>query len=130
MIHLHKEMDIWNKETLRMFPLRFCETHWIEDLPVTNQVLFLWGSVRKTVKFWESLAKSWLKINNTMVNPLVPTRLHFLFSLPVFLKKIFSRLTIQWFLYWRLSILYKSLSLMMTKIYVKILMLAEPLKHI
>ena len=41
-----------------MFSLKFCETRSIDDLPVANQALIVWESVRKTVKFGESSAKS------------------------------------------------------------------------
>ena len=41
-----------------MFSLKFCETCSIDDLPVANQALIVWESVRKTVKFGESSAKS------------------------------------------------------------------------
>ena len=65
--------------------------------------LIVWDSVRKTVTFWESLArgqhpqnKSYHVIPNHYKDPLVPARLYFLFSLQVFLKSswLFSRLTI------------------------------------
>ena len=41
-----------------MFSLKFCETRSIDDLPVANRALIVWESVRKTVKFGESSAKS------------------------------------------------------------------------
>lgn len=78
-----------------MFSLKFCETRSIDDLPVANQALIVWESVRKTVKFGESSAKSWHPQNKSYhvvldhyKDPFVPARLHFLNFLASLLKKL------------------------------------------
>lgn len=78
------------------FPLKFCETRWIEDLLVANRALTVWDIVRETAKFWESLAKSrqpknkpYHVILDHCKDPLVPARLRLFISFVSFFKKFF-----------------------------------------
>ena len=52
------------KGTSEVFPMKFCSTRWIEDQPVTDQVLEVRPSVVLTLKHWISLSKSKQTKNN------------------------------------------------------------------
>ena len=51
--------DVFLKEgTSGKFPLKFCETRWIEDQDVAEQASEIWSLIVSTVKYWEGLCKS------------------------------------------------------------------------
>ena len=57
--------DVYMREgSSAKFPIKFCETRWIEDEPVADRALEVWPSVVSTVKHWEGLCKSSRPKNN------------------------------------------------------------------
>ena len=53
------QRDVYLKEgSSSKFPIKFCETRWIEDKEVAERALEVWESVVATVRYWESLSKS------------------------------------------------------------------------
>ena len=47
--------DVYLKEgSSSKFPMKFCETWWIEDKEVAERALEVWKSVVATVRYWES----------------------------------------------------------------------------
>ena len=40
------------------FPLFFCATRWVEDTVVADQLIEIWDSIIKIVRYWEKLPKS------------------------------------------------------------------------
>ena len=65
----------------------FCGTRWVEDQGVAERALLIWGSVQKTMKFWETLSKSKRPRNKSYEcllthynDPLIPAKFQF-FSL-------------------------------------------------
>ena len=70
--------------TFTFCSVRFCETRWVDNRPVTDRVIEVWPSVVKRVAYWESLSRSrhpQLKSYGWLVecysDPLVPVKLHF-----------------------------------------------------
>ena len=66
------------------FPIKFCDTRWIEDEPVANRALEVWPSIVATVKHYEGLCKSARPQNKSYqtlvanhLDLLVPAKLHF-----------------------------------------------------
>ena len=53
------QRDVYLKEgSSSKFPIKFCETRWIEDKEVAERALEVWESVVASVRYWESLSKS------------------------------------------------------------------------
>ena len=50
--------DVYIRVGSSAFPLKFCSTRWIEDLPVAERALIVWPSLVSTVKYWMSLCPS------------------------------------------------------------------------
>ena len=51
--------DVYLKErSSSKFPIKFCETRWIEDKEVAERALEVWESVVATVRYWENLCFS------------------------------------------------------------------------
>ena len=64
--------DFYLKEgSSNKFPIKFCETRWIEDKEVAERALEVWESVAATVRYWESLCKSKKPKNNNSFDTLV-----------------------------------------------------------
>ena len=72
----------------------FCGTRWVEDQGVAERALLIWGSVQKTMKFWETLSKSKQPQNKSYEcllthynDPLIPAK----FQLFSFLASILQK---------------------------------------
>ena len=64
--------DVYLKEqSSSKFPIKFCETRWIEDKEVAERALKVWESVVATVRYWENLCKSKKPKNNNSFDTLV-----------------------------------------------------------
>ena len=62
--------DVYLKEgSSGKFPMKFCETRWIEDKEIEH-ALKVWKSVVATVRYWENLCKS-KKSKNKSLDTLV-----------------------------------------------------------
>ena len=66
------------------FPLRFCETRWVDDRPVSDRGIEVWPSVKLCISYWEKLSKSkrpqnksYEKLVDYYTDPLVPAIFHF-----------------------------------------------------
>ena len=60
------------------FPLRFCDTRWIDDVPVSNRALEIWPSIVAFINHFEGLCKSKRPQNNKSYDRLVTHRLDLL----------------------------------------------------
>lgn len=77
--------DVYLKEgSSEKFPIKFCETRWIEDEKVADRALEVWPSVVKTVKYWQGLCKSkrpnnksYERLVENYLDLLVPAKLQF-----------------------------------------------------
>ena len=66
------QRDVYLKEgSSSKFPIKFCETRWIEDKEVAERALEVWESVVATIRYWESLCKSKKSKNNNSFDILV-----------------------------------------------------------
>ena len=80
----HVGMYFLREGTSVRFPIKFCETRWIEDREVAEWALQNWDSVVATVRFWVGLCKSKQPRNNKSYDTLVthhqdlfmPAKLH------------------------------------------------------
>ena len=78
--------------------VKFCETRWVDERPVTDCVE-VWPSVVKCVAYWESLSRSrrpQIKSYEWLVecysDPLVPAKLHFFSFVAGIFEPYFTRL--------------------------------------
>ena len=86
--------DVFLKEgTSGKFPLKFCETLWVEDQDVAERASEIWSSIVSTVKYWGRLCKSKLPQNKsyeTLVAYhqylLIPAKLQFFIFIAGILK--------------------------------------------
>ena len=53
------------------FPLMFCQTRWVEEVPVATRALEFWSFVVAVVEHFQALPSSWLPLNNKSYNILV-----------------------------------------------------------
>ena len=56
------------------FPLKFCDTRWIEDLRVAERALEIWTSILSLIKHFEGLSVSKRPQNNKSYDRLVQNR--------------------------------------------------------
>ena len=78
------------------FPLKFCDTRWIEDLRVAERALEIWTSILSLIKHFEGLSvskrpqnnKSYDRLVQNRNDLLVPTKLHFFLLLLGYLSLI------------------------------------------
>ena len=87
--------DVYLKEgSSGKFPIRFCETWWIEEKEVPELALEVWESVVATVRYWESFCKSKKPKNNNSFDTvvihyqdlLITAKLHFFAFIASILK--------------------------------------------
>ena len=46
------------------FPLMFCQTRWVEDVPVATRALQIWSFVLTVVEHYQALPSSWWPLSN------------------------------------------------------------------
>ena len=53
------------------FPLMFCQTRWVEDVPVATRALEIWSFVLAVVEHFQALPSSWRPLSNKSYDILV-----------------------------------------------------------
>ena len=120
--------DIYLKEgSSSKYPIKFCETRWIEDKEVAERALKVWESVVAAVRYWEILCKSKKPKHNNSFDTLVihyqdllmTAKLHFLAFIASILKPLLVLLQtgnpMLPFIYDKLSKVWKCLIALMYK---------------
>ena len=89
-----------------LFPMSFCTTRWIEDVPVAQRAIHIWDHVGKIVKYWSKLPKSkqpsakcYSTIKDAVDDKLTVARFHSLLLLRLNCVHFWNhtKQTLQWF---------------------------------